>query len=96
MPRTSWFDDNATHPMIQEQAARLESFTKAMADGVITKQELQSQEQRLVAAMKKVEGELNDDQHAKVTALLVELSAYNIMRLLHELQSEHAKMAFGK
>jgi hypothetical protein len=46
--------------------------------------------------MKKVEGELSDDQHAKVTALLVELSAYNVMRLLHELQTERARMAFSK
>jgi len=28
--------------------------------------------------------------------VLVELSAYNIMRLLHELHSERARMAFSK
>ena len=43
---------------------------------------------------KKVEGELTDDQHAKVTSLLVELSAYNVMRLLHELQTARTKLAF--
>ena len=95
MPRTSWFDDDAAHPLIHERAAKLESFTSALADGVVSKQELAGQEQRLVAAMKAVESALNDDQHAKVTTLLVELSAYNVMRLLHELQSERAKMAFG-
>jgi hypothetical protein len=95
MAKTSWFDDKATHPLIQEQAAKLESFTNAMADGVISKQELGAQEQRLVAAMKAAEAVLNDDQHGKVTTLLVELSAYNIMRLLHELQTERAKMAFA-
>jgi hypothetical protein len=30
-----------------------------------------------------------------VTTVLVELSAYNIMRLLHELHAERARMAFG-
>ena len=50
MARTSWFDDKAEHPLIQEQVSRLESFTSALADGVITKQELGAQEQRLVAA----------------------------------------------
>ena len=65
-------------------------------DRVVSKQELTGQEQRLMAAMKKVEGELNDDLHAKVTTLLVELSAYNVMRLLNELQTERARMAFGK
>jgi predicted transcriptional regulator len=96
MARTSWFDDKAEHPLIEEQVQKLESFTSALADGVVSKQELSGQEQRLMAAMKKVEGELNDDVHAKVTTLLVELSAYNVMRLLNELQTERARMAFGK
>jgi hypothetical protein len=80
--------------VIQEQLARLESFTSAMADGVVEKKELDAQEHRLVAAMKKLEPELNDGVHAKVTTVLVELTAYNVMRLLHELQAERARMAF--
>jgi hypothetical protein len=95
MARTSWFDDKAEHPVIQEQLTKLESFTGALADGVVTKQELGAQEQRLVAAMKTLEGELNDALHAKTTTVLVELTAYNVMRLLHELQTERARLAFG-
>jgi predicted transcriptional regulator len=94
--RTSWFDEKAEHQAIQERASKLESFTSALADGVVSRQELTGQEQRLVTAMKKVESELNDDLHAKVTTVLVELTAYNVMRLLHELQTERARMAFGK
>jgi len=94
--RASWFDTNAQHPIIEEKLQKLETFTSALADGVVTKQELDGQEQRLVAAMKGVEADLNDAQHAKVTSLLVELSAYNVMRLLHELRNEHARVAFGK
>ena len=60
---------------------------------MVTKQELAGQEQRLVAAMKTVEPSLNDELHAKVTDVLVELTAYNIMRLLHELQAERMRMA---
>ena len=93
MARTSWFDEHVTHPIIQERVVKLEAFTNAMADGVVTKQELGGQEQRLVAAMKSCESTLSDDQHAKVTTLLVELSAYNIMRLLHELQAERMRAA---
>lgn len=96
MARTSWFDDKAEHPVIQEQIQKLESFTSALADGVVSKQELGGQEQRLMAAMKQVEPELSDDMHGKVTKLLVELTAYNVMRLLHELQAERARMAFGE
>jgi hypothetical protein len=96
MARTSWFDDKAEHPLIQEQLEKLDSFTSAMADGVITKQELAGQEQRLLTAMKQVERQLGDELHEDVTKLLVELTGYNIMRLLHELQAERARMAFGR
>jgi hypothetical protein len=96
MARTSWFDDRAEHPVIQEQLAKLDSFTNAMADGVVEKKELDAQEQRLTAAMKRLEPELSDELHAKVTTVLVELTAYNVMRLLHELHAERARMAFTK
>ena len=96
MARTSWFDDQAKHPVIDEQIQKLESFTSAMADGVVSKEELNGQEERLTAALKKLEAELSDDLHAKVTTVLVELSAYNVMRLLHELNRERARQAFGK
>ena len=95
MSRTSWFDDRAEHAVIQEQLTKLEAFTSALADGVISKAELAKQEQRLVAAMQKLEAGLSDELHAKVTTVLVELSAYNVMRLLHELRAERARMAFG-
>jgi len=95
MARASWFDDDAQHPLIHERIEKLESFTSALADGHVTKQELNGQEQRLVAAMKALEPDLSDAVHAKVTTVLVELSAYNVMRLLHELRAEQTRLAFG-
>jgi hypothetical protein len=74
-------DDDADLPIIDEQVHKLGSFTNATADGVIERHEL-------------VEG--NDAQHEKVTRVLIELSAYNIMRLLHELQSRRLETAFSK
>jgi hypothetical protein len=94
MARTSWFDETTEQPLIQEQVSKLESFTSALADGIVTKQELAAQEQRLVAAMKALESQLSDEQHAEATRTFVELTAYNIMRLLHELHAERARMAF--
>jgi ABC-type lipoprotein export system ATPase subunit len=96
MARTGWFDDKSEHPLIHEQIEKLESFTNALADGHVSKQELSGQEQRLVAAMKALEPDLSDPLHAKVTAVLVELSAYNVMRLLHELRAEQTRLAFSK
>jgi len=46
--------------------------------------------------MKAVERELSDDLHAKVTNVLVELTAYDVMRVLHELQAERARMAISR
>jgi hypothetical protein len=95
MARASWFDDTTEVPLIHDQIEKLESFTSALADGVVSRQELAGQEERLVNAMRTLEAELSDAQHAKVTTVLVELSAYNVMRLLHELHAERARMAFG-
>lgn len=95
MARTSWFDDNAQHPLIHEQIEKLESFTSALADGQVSKQELSGQEQRLVSAMQALEPDLSDALHAKVTRVLVELSAYDVMRLLHELRAEQVRIAFS-
>ena len=95
MANTSWFDERAEHPTLHERVEKLESFTTAMADGVVDKQELSAQEQRLVSAMKSLEPKLSADLHAQVTDV-IELTAYNVMRLLHELQTERARVAFSK
>ena len=96
MAKTSWFDERAEHPTLHERVEKLELFTSAMADGVVDKNELTTQEQRLAAAMKRLEPKLNDELHQEVTSVLIELTAYNVMRLLHELQTEHARVAFAK
>lgn len=96
MARTSWFDEHAEHATVHEQIQKLDAFTSALADGIVQKNEVDAQEQRLTAAMKRLESELSDELHAKVTDVLVELTAYNVMRLLHELHTERARMAFGR
>ncbi len=84
MARTSWINDDST-PDLDAHVAQLEHFTQSIADGVIDAKELSTQEQNLVSAMKAVEGALDDAQHAKVTKLLAELTAYSVMRTLHEM-----------
>jgi aldehyde:ferredoxin oxidoreductase len=84
MARTSWINDEST-PDLDAHVQKLEHFTQSLADGVIDANEMATQEQNLVAAMKAVEGSLSDDQHGKVTRLLAELTAYAVMRTLHEM-----------
>ena len=96
MTKASWFDERTEHPTLHERVEKLESFTSAMADGVVDSNELDAQEKRLTAAMKTLEPALSDELHAQVTNVMIELTAYNVMRLLHELQAEHARVAFAK
>jgi hypothetical protein len=92
--RTPWLDTTTNVPVIAEQAKRLESFIAAMADGNVDASELANQEARLVAAVKAVEPMLSDEQHSEVTRLLCELTAYDIMQLLHTLHQARPKTAF--
>ena len=46
--------------------------------------------------MKALEPKLSDELHGQVTSVMIELTAYNVMRLLHELQTERARVAFAK
>ena len=89
-----WFDEDTDEPMIAERAQRLETFLAAMADGRIDEAELEAQEQRLVQAMRAVEPLLDEKLHAKVTQLLCELTAYDIMQAVHTMQQARPKTAF--
>jgi len=89
MARTSWINDDS-HPDLDAHVSNLEHFANSLADGVIDAQELATQEKNLVAAMRAAETGLSDDQHAKVTKLLAELTAYSVMRTLHEMA--HARI----
>jgi hypothetical protein len=92
--RSAWFDESSKLPIIDEQAQRLESFMKAMADGRIDTAELETQQARLVKLMKEIEPELSDEVHAKVTQLLVELTAYDLMKALHSMHAARPKTVF--
>lgn len=94
MARASWLNDDNL-PIIDEHVAQLEHFTQSIADGQIDSGELEKQEANLIDAMKSVEADLSDEQHAKVTKVLVELTAYNVMNLLHELARERVRSAFA-
>lgn len=94
MARASWINDDST-PDLDSHVADLEHFATSLADGVIDAKELSTQEANLVAAMKAVESSLDDDQHAKVTKLLAELTAYSVMRTLHDMAKARVQKAFS-
>ena len=92
--RPSWFDETTQMPLIQDYARQLKSFLQAMADGTVDKKELKAQEARLVELMKEIEPKLNDSLHAKVTRLLCELTAYDIMQIMHTMQQARPTTQF--
>jgi len=92
--RINWLDDDTDLPALDEQVQKLEHFTNSMADGVIDDDELATQTEAVVSAMKAVQDDLTDAQHEKVTKLLVEMAAYNIMATLHELMASRPRKTF--
>jgi len=92
MARVSWLNDEST-PDLDAHVGQLDHFAQSLADGVIDASELATQEKNLVTAMKAVEGSLDDDQHAKVTRLLAEITAYSVMRTLHEMAQARVQNA---
>ncbi len=91
---SSWFDVASHKPLIAEQTRRLKTFLAAMADGVIDKAELEAQERRLVEAMQETEPLLEPELHAKVTRLLCELTAYDLMQVMHSFHEARPKSVF--
>ena len=91
--RQSWLDDEGG-VAIDDCARKLESYLDAVADGVVSGDEVAVQEQRVTDLMREIEPLLDDELHAKVTALLCELTALDIMQFLHSVQQARPKVEF--
>jgi len=94
MARVTWLDENTDTPQIDKLARQLTSFLEAVADGHIDESELKAQEQRVVNLMREIEPLLNDELHAKITSLLCELTAYDIMEIMHCMSQARIRQAF--
>ena len=92
--RQTWFDEKTHAPLIEQYARQLDSFMTTMADGIVEEREIKEQEERLAKLMKEVEPLLDDATHEKVTRLLCELTAYDLMQTLHTMQQAKPKTKF--
>jgi hypothetical protein len=92
--KTPWFDDKTDSPLLAEYARKLDSFCDAVADGRVTTGELDEQEKRLVALMKEIEPLLSAEAHEKVTQLLCEVTAYDLMQTMHLAGKSRPKTTF--
>lgn len=92
--KTPWFDDSTDTPLIAEYARKLDSFLDAVADARIETRELDEQEKQVVALMKEVEPMLSPEAHEKVTRLLCEVTAYDLMQAIHMAGHARSKTKF--
>ena len=65
-----------------------------MADGKVTDDEVKAQEQRVVKLMKEIEPQLEPKLHERVTQLLSELTAYDLMQSLNMMQNARPMSKF--
>ena len=91
--RVKWLS-SAGSPLIDVYAKRLGSFLKAMADGKVDDSEVKDQEARVVRCMKELEPRLDDVAHKRVTRLLCELTAYDLMKVLNAMHNARPKVKF--
>jgi len=91
---SSWFDASTQTPLIAEKAKQLESFTSTFADGVVEPSEIKAQEKRVYDLMKEIEPQLDDKLHARVTELLCELTAYDLMQFIGAIQESKPQTQF--
>ena len=92
--RTDWFDDHTQTPTIDQHARKLATFVDALADGKVDDREIKAQETRVYSLLKEIEPQLDDALHAKITDLLCELTALDLMQMLHQMQQSRPKTTF--
>lgn len=92
--RINWIDEETQVPLINEYARQLDSYVETFADGRVDEAELEAQGKRVTELMKEIEPQLDDALHGRVTRLLCELMAYDVMQCFFELQQARPKTAF--
>jgi len=92
--KTPWFDAASDSEMLTEYARKLDSFLDVVADGRVDADELAAQEKRVVGLMKEVEPLLSPEAHDKVTQLLCEVTAYDLMNTLHMAGKSRPRVKF--
>jgi hypothetical protein len=84
--KSTWVDEETDMPLITERARQLDSFVDAIADGKVTDAEVKAQEARVMKLLKDIEPQLEPSLRDRVTELLCELSAYDMMQVLNIMQ----------
>ncbi len=72
--KASWFDQESMQNIFSASVSRMLTWQKAMEDGVINSDELQSQERLVADLQKQTEDTLNTEQKIKLAEILQEMT----------------------
>jgi SMC interacting uncharacterized protein involved in chromosome segregation len=85
MVRESWFDVKSNEPKFARYVEHMDSWQKALADGMVQPEELQAQMERVTEMLRALEPKLSDELHRQVTDVLYELAVFYGMQRMAEL-----------
>jgi hypothetical protein len=95
MPRDGWFDGEGIDLFKNALDKRTKEWDEIIADGIVDEKEIKKQKTIIINKLKRVESELGDTQHRKVTDILIDYELL-IRMLLYpkELPSVESKGRF--
>ncbi len=82
MMRTPWFDEQSGELAFQI-ISRADSWQMAVADGVVTQEEVNTQKRSVALLLKAIDERVDDEVHSLITEVLKEVSVLNAMQLFY-------------
>lgn len=76
----SWFNEETSEVYSVQFFQRMESWQRAIADGLIEESEIHTQSERVTTLLKQLEPTLSDEAHEKLSAVLSELAVLQGMQ----------------
>lgn len=84
----SWFDEKSNEPMFSKYVEKMESWQRALADGVVEPEEVRQQAERVTDMLRALEPKLSNELHEELTNIFYELAVLYGMQRLAEMAYE--------
>lgn len=91
MARKSWFDPESSELMFSKYMEQMESWQRALADGVVEPEEVQQQAERVAEMLRALEPKLSDELHEELTQIFYEWAVLQGMERLAQLTEEERR-----
>ena len=89
MARQSWFEEQSGEIGFGQYAEKMESWQRALEDGVVELAEVEQQAERVAAMLRAVEPKLSDEIHDELTQIFYELAVlYGMQQLVVQIAPE--------